>query len=451
MKSRFTLCAALTVSFSLSYASEPATVEIVNTTKERISFQPEDFLSYNHIEAADTVLTIDNTPAYYRFITENGTFYPVFISPGSSTHIEVGKEEVKISGTNEDFNHFIRENVYICHTPETIKTYSDEWVDYNEKEIQRLDSLIDGAGISSELAATHKLYNRFTFLNQRLGGLYLAKAFQPEGEKVEAGEKIYSFLDTLKFTDDRILTIPRWFTVMNNALEMMEKRGQLPVDNDNYMSIYAKTISNGKVRSHFLTNLLDLTLHRNYLNDFERQLPAVREMITDNSAQTKLTALLEQYAEKKRIAGKVCTGTEMPDMMFRDINGKEYRLSDFKGNYILLDFWFTGCAPCRAEMPYFDKVAKEFDGHGIKFISLSVDTGDQLYAAWQRTLKKKGEIPEVLSVNLPDGFKSPVMKQLNITGVPRIMLIGPDGKIVESYAKRPSDPKLRGQLLSLTR
>lgn len=451
MKSRITLCIALTSLLSISGAAEPATVKITNATKERISFQPEDFLRYNHIVGADTTLTIGNTPAYYRFVTENGTFYPVFISPGSSTHIEVGKEGVRITGTNGNFNRFIRENVYICRTPETIKTYSDEWVDYNEKEILRLDSLIDNAGFGPDLAATHKLYNRFTFINQRLGGLSLAKAFQPGGKKVEAGEKIYSFLDTLKFTDDRILTIPRWFTVMNNALEMMETKGQLPVDNDNYMSIYAKAIQNEKVRSHFLTNLLDLTLHRNYLNDFERQLPAVREMITDSGAQAKLPALLEQYAEKKKTAGKVCTGTEMPDMMFRDINGKEYRLSDFKGNYILLDFWFTGCAPCRAEMPYFDKVAKEFDGHGIKFISLSVDTGDQLYAAWQRTVKKKGEIPEVLSVNLPDGFKSPVMRQLNITGVPRIMLIDPDGKIVESYAKRPSDPKLREQILSLTR
>lgn len=141
----------------------------------------------------------------------------------------------------------------------------------------------------------------------------------------------------------------------------------------------------------------------------------------------------------------------MPEFTFKDVDGKEYAFSDFKGDYVILDFWFTGCAPCRAEMPYFDEVAKAFDGRGVKFISLSVDTGEELYAAWEKIIREKPHTPGVLSVNLPDGFNSPLLGKLNIHGVPRIMLIDRDGKIVESYAKRPSDPKLRQQLENLTK
>ena len=57
--------------------------------------------------------------------------------------------------------------------------------------------------------------------------------------------------------------------------------------------------------------------------------------------------------------------------------------------------------------------------------------------------------PNVLSVNLPDGFNSPLLGQLNIHGVPRIMLIDREGRIIDSYAKRPSDPKLSRQLKNL--
>ena len=432
-------------------AATPATVKISNRSGENICFQPETALEYSRVTAPDTLITINDSPAYYRLVSADGTFYPVFISPGSTTDLTVANDGVTVAGSNEKINRFIKDNAYICRTPKSIKTYSPEWVDYNERAIASLDSLIDASGFDGEFAAMHKLYNRYTFLNQRLGGLTLAKAFRPGGKKIEIGEDFYNFLDTLKFTDSRILAIPKWFNVVNSALETKESRGLLPVDNDNYMSIFANAIENEKVRSHYLTDLLALTLKRNYLNDFSRQLPTVKALITDADARSRLSALEKEYAEKAAAEANVSAGTQMPEFTFKDVDGKEYAFSDFKGDYVILDFWFTGCAPCRAEMPYFDEVAKAFDGRGVKFISLSVDTGEELYAAWEKIIREKPHTPGVLSVNLPDGFNSPLLGKLNIHGVPRIMLIDRDGKIVESYAKRPSDPKLRQQLENLTK
>ena len=437
---------------AVAAASAPATVRISNPAGSKIYVQPESLQGYQEIAAPDTVITVSDAPIYYRFVGDGGVFHPVFITPGSSTEISVNADgEVSIKGSNERENRFMRDNNYICRAPQTIRTYSDEWVDYNEKAIASLDSLIDASGFDQEFAATHKLYNRFTFLNQRLGGLTLAKTFRPGGQKIEIGPNFYNFLDTLKFTDSRILTIPKWFTVINNALEAKEIRGLIPADNDSYMISYANAIDNEKIRSHYLISLLDLTLKRNYLTDFERQLPAVRTLITDPAAAAMLPDLEKEYAKKATEAANVAAGTQMPDFLFKDVDGKEFNFSDFKGDYVLLDFWFTGCAPCRAEMPYFDEVAKAFDGHGVKFISLSVDTGEELYPAWEKMMREKPHTPEVLSVNLPDGFNSPLLGKLNIHGVPRIMLIDPEGKIVESYAKRPSDPKLRQQLQQLTK
>ena len=172
-------------------------------------------------------------------------------------------------------------------------------------------------------------------------------------------------------------------------------------------------------------------------------------MVTDPAAIARLAEVEKAYEEKMADPATVKAGSPMPAYPMKDVNGKEYSFSDFKGQYVLVDFWYTGCAPCRAEMPYFDKIAHEFDGKGIKFVSLSVDTGDELYAAWEKMMREKPTDPAVLDVNLPEGFKSPLLSELGIHGVPRLMLIDTQGNIVEANAKRPSDPKLRQQISAL--
>ncbi len=431
-------------------AATPATVKIVNNSGTKIYFQPESDLNYTEVTSNDTVVNIDKSPVYYRLMDANGTFYPLFITPGSATNINVSANGVEITGGNEKENSFMRRNPYICRAAGSIKTYSPEWVEYNENEIARIDSLIDTAGLNPEFSSIHKLYNRYVFLNQRLGGLTLSKVFSKDGENIETGEDYYDFLNKLSFDDEKILSTPKWFDVIDKTLETKEAKGMIPVSNDDYMSIYAKEISNEKIRSHYLISLLSKILKYNYLEDFKRQLPRIKPMITDADAFAQLPSLEKEYAKKMEESANVATGTEMPDFVCKDVDGKEYRFSDLRGDYVIIDFWFTGCVPCRAEMPYFYEVAKAFDGKGVKFISLSVDTGEALYGRWEKMMRKKGNTPGVLSVNLPGGFTSPLLKTLNIKGVPRIMLIDREGKIVESYAKRPSDPKLRQQLESLT-
>lgn len=449
---RLTTCAVVAIALTagIADAAVPAKVRILNQSGSVIYFQPESSLNFNEVTSPDTLLSVEDSPVYYRLMDENWTFYPVFLTPGSETEIRVTANGVSITGGNDKENAFMRENTYLCYTPESIKPYSKEWVDYNETEILRLDSVIDAAGLDPEFSAVHKLYNRFIFLNQRLGGMTLNKLFSKDGEDIKTDNGFYDFLETLSFDDERLLMVPKWFDVVEKAIETKEARGMIPVSNDDYMSIYAKEIGNEKVRSHFLVALLDKTLKYNYLNDFKRQLPVIRPLITDAAAANRIPELEKMYEEKVRESANVKEGMEMPDFTCNDIDGKEYRLSDMRGDYVIVDFWFTGCVPCRAEMPYFDELAKSFDGKGVRFVSLSLDTGDALYGKWVELIRKKPHAPGVLSVNLPGGFNSPLLKTLNIKGVPRIMLLDREGKIVESYAKRPSDPKLRQQLEKLT-
>ncbi len=59
----------------------------------------------------------------------------------------------------------------------------------------------------------------------------------------------------------------------------------------------------------------------------------------------------------------------------RGLDGKTIRLSEFKGQPVVLDFWATWCAPCRASMPDLDHMQERYQPQGLVVIGLSVDDG----------------------------------------------------------------------------
>ena len=64
---------------------------------------------------------------------------------------------------------------------------------------------------------------------------------------------------------------------------------------------------------------------------------------------------------------------ELPDLEFIDGNGRQTRLSDYRGKVILLNLWATWCQPCRKEMPSLDRLQAILGGTDFEVIALSVD------------------------------------------------------------------------------
>ena len=164
-------------------------------------------------------------------------------------------------------------------------------------------------------------------------------------------------------------------------------------------------------------------------------------------AVAQLPVIEARYQAAREANEAILRGMPAPEFKAVDVKGKEYSSSDFKGKVQVLDFWFTGCVPCRAEMPYMEKLADELEGLPIVFVSMSLDTGNELVGLWKQMVKdKKGA---EYHLNVPDGFKSTLAKSYLIRAVPRIVIIDKEDKIVDAYAKRPSDPKLKMQLEQL--
>lgn len=60
-----------------------------------------------------------------------------------------------------------------------------------------------------------------------------------------------------------------------------------------------------------------------------------------------------------------------PQLALKDIKGRTFRLSDYKGKVVLLNFWATWCAPCRAEMPDLVKWQRKYKGQGLQVIGVT--------------------------------------------------------------------------------
>lgn len=68
-------------------------------------------------------------------------------------------------------------------------------------------------------------------------------------------------------------------------------------------------------------------------------------------------------------------GPTAPDFELKQMNGETFRLSDHRGEVVILNVWATWCPPCRVEIPGFVELQGEFAGRGVTFVGLSVDQG----------------------------------------------------------------------------
>jgi len=132
---------------------------------------------------------------------------------------------------------------------------------------------------------------------------------------------------------------------------------------------------------------------------------------------------------------------------YENFNGEKTSLSDLKGKYVYIDVWATWCGPCKAEIPSLKKIEKEYHGKNIAFVSMSIDDDRSHGGSWEKAnedWKKMVNEKELGGIQIfaPKGWQSEFVQNYRINGIPRFILIDPNGNIVSASAPRPSSEEL---------
>ena len=141
--------------------------------------------------------------------------------------------------------------------------------------------------------------------------------------------------------------------------------------------------------------------------------------------------LREAYKAKLQARTKLMEGSPAIDFPFKDIDGKEYHLRDFKGKPIFIDIWATWCLPCLAQKPDFEKLSEQYPD--IQFLGISID---QKIEWWKNKMEKDG-MPEYVKEFIANPYDFD--EEWDISSIPRFFLIDKDFKIINAFAPRPSE------------
>lgn len=145
---------------------------------------------------------------------------------------------------------------------------------------------------------------------------------------------------------------------------------------------------------------------------------SARVMFPDNSA---VQFFANHMAELKPLS----VGQKAPDFESLSPTGQKIKLSDFRGKYVLLDFWASWCAPCREENPNIVEQYHAFKDKGFTVLGVSLDDSQ---SAWMKAVKDdKLDWTQVSELKRWDSEAGELYK---ITAIPSSFLIDPDGVII---------------------
>jgi peroxiredoxin len=150
--------------------------------------------------------------------------------------------------------------------------------------------------------------------------------------------------------------------------------------------------------------------------------------------------VLREHQAKYYRRTELGVGRELPDFSFVDLDGKKRRFSEFRGKYVLLDFWGFWCPPCLKELPYLREAYKRFQSRNFEIVGMNTDeyTPDSI----KKNLEKNGM---TWTQARRDSFTDLRDYEFRIESFPTTLLIAPDGKILSLSRQEKGEPDLRGK------
>jgi thiol-disulfide isomerase/thioredoxin len=147
-------------------------------------------------------------------------------------------------------------------------------------------------------------------------------------------------------------------------------------------------------------------------------------------------------------------GSTLPDFAFKALDGTPKTLSDFRGKYLMIDFWGTWCGPCVGEIPFIKKAYATYKAKGFEVLGMDNELPDVTPEDFAKGLENvkafiaKNDVTWTQAQT--ESIKPLYEKRFQIVAWPTMILLDPNGRIISVDRTKHGEPGLRGDALDKT-
>jgi len=408
-------------------------------------------------------LVFDLEQAEYARIRIGPEFTLAYFRPGDSLDLRLDATQFDLtltySGTGSEINNYMAakmvRNAALQSESNPYELDEAAFVQQARERHEKLMADLDAAALEDYFTEREKLELQFSWAGE-MANYPQYHRYYASNPSFEPGSGYWDFVQQLDLNNDWNVSSSVFESFASSYLSALALKETSPqADQEEgtaetqaiedpaalslrQMELVEQTFSNEAIQAKLIGSVL-----REYLSyeGPEGAAPLYERYTASAKPGKEHDALEKLYRNWQNLS----SGKPAPDFAGVKPDGTRVALSDLKGKAVYVDVWATWCGPCRAEIPHLETLQEEFAGdESVVLMSISVDDnkGD-----WEAMVAK--EALGGLQIFTDGAWQSEVVKRYQIDGIPRFMLIAPDGTISDVQAPRPSSGKVADLLRAL--
>lgn len=392
-------------------------------------------MSVNEFALTDGKATVqlDGMDALYANVYYGEKFKVVYLQKGDEMNISFDAHDFDntfaVKGGNEKAVDYLNK-IQLTALPN--EAYAQPWSEFKaavDKKMASMKRLLKARKFAADDKFLKMEEGRITYFYANMMLMYpVSHTYLTQDTTMVLGKEYYDAIRQYVKEDEDLADIDEYRNFMIETAHIFDEAGK---DIRQYypkvlaeMSYIGENIQSDKVRESLIHFLAFTYVEGNGVEN----ITDLQNLYYTYVTSPRLNAIFKQACAKW---DKAAVGGPSPMFKGVDVNGKEMTLRDFRGKYVYIDMWATWCGPCQKELPFLKKLEEKYKGRNIVFVGLSID---QDKAKWTDRVKSGALSGTQLYIGKGTKFQS----DYRISGIPRFILLDPNGRIVNPDMTRPS-------------